>query len=57
MSFGGNVIVCKDTIRELRTLAKTAFEAKPAVKEEMTERSAMEQVEEIILRKKGTDGD
>lgn len=47
--------VAKDTIRELRTLAKNAFVAKPA--EEMSERSAMEQVEEIILQKKGGDGD
>jgi len=54
---GSSEEVAKDTIRELRTLAKNAFEAKPAAKEEMTERSAMEQVEEIILQKKGTDGD
>ena len=47
--------VAKDTIRELRTLAKNAFVAKPA--EEMSERSAMQQVEEIILQKKGGDGD
>ena len=47
--------VAKDTIKELRTLAKNAFVAKPA--EEMSERSAMQQVEEIILQKKGRDGD
>ena len=47
--------VAKDTIKELRTLAKNAFVAKPA--EEMSERSAMQQVEEIILQKKGHDGD
>ena len=47
--------VAKDTIRELRTLAKNAFVAKPA--DGMSERSAMEQVEEIILQKKGGDCD
>jgi|TARA_R110000765_G_scaffold143410_4_gene244931 hypothetical protein len=53
---GSSEDVAKDTIRELRTLAKTAFAAKPAEKEQMAERSAMEQAEEIILQKKGTNG-
>ena len=45
--------VAKDTIKELRTLAKNAFVAKPAEEEELAERSPMQQVEEIILKKKG----
>ena len=45
--------VAKDTIKELRTLAKNAFVAKPAEEEELSERSPMQQVEEIILKKKG----
>ena len=53
---GSSEDVAKDTIRELRTLAKTAFAAKPAEKEQMTQQSAMEQAEEIILQKKGTNG-
>lgn len=48
--------VAKDTIKELRTLAQNAFKAVPASEQETTERSPMEQVEEIILRKKGGDG-
>ena len=48
--------VAKDTIKELRTLAKNAFVAKP-VEEELSERSPMQQVEEIILQKKSGDGD
>jgi hypothetical protein len=50
--------VAKDTIKELRTLAKNAFVAKPVVVEdELSERSPMQQVEEIILQKKAGDGD
>ena len=48
--------VAKDTIKELRTLAKNAFVAKP-VEDELSERSPMQQVEEIILQKKSGDGD
>ena len=49
--------VAKDTIKEMRTLAKNAFVAKPVEEEELSERSPMQQVEEIILEKKGRNGD
>jgi hypothetical protein len=50
--------VAKETIKELRQLSKQAFNAVPVEKEEqMTSKSPLQQVEDIILKKKGGDGD
>jgi len=50
--------VAKETIKELRQLSKQAFNAMPKEKEEeMTSKSPLQQVEEIILKKKGGNGD
>lgn len=50
--------VAKDTIKELRELSKRAFKANPAEKEEqMTSKSPLQQVEDIILEKKAGNGD
>jgi AcrR family transcriptional regulator len=50
--------VAKDTIKELRELSKRAFKANPATKEEqMTSKSPLQQVEDIILEKKAGNGD
>ena len=49
--------VAKETIKELRQLSKQAFKGVPVEREEeMTSTSPIQQVEDIILKKKGGDG-
>ena len=49
--------VAKETIKELRQLSKQAFKGVPVEREEeMTSKSPIQQVEDIILKKKGGDG-
>ena len=43
--------VAKDTIKELRALSQKAFKANPKTEEQMTSKSPLEQVEEIMLNR------
>ena len=48
--------VAKDTIKELRALSQKAFKAVPQTEEQMTSKSPLQQVEEI-MRKRGVKPD
>ena len=43
--------VAKDTIKELRALSQKAFKAVPQTEEQMTSKSRLQQVEEIMLKR------
>ena len=43
--------VAKDTIKELRALSQKAFKAVPQTEEQMTSKSPLQQVEEIMLNR------
>ena len=43
--------VAKDTIKELRALSQKAFKSVPKTEEQMTNKSPLEQVEEIMLNR------
>ena len=43
--------VAKDTIKELRALSQKAFKSVPQTEEQMTSKSPLQQVEEIMLNR------
>ena len=46
--------VAKETIKELRALSQKAFKEHPQTEEQMTSKSPLQQVEDIILSRKGS---